>query len=444
MGQVIASPLFRNLLAAGGGAAAGQMVAVAFAPLITRLYSPEVFGLQGLFLSLVSLLSPAIALRYPMAIVIAADDAEAHHIALLAAGIAFGLSCLLGLMLLVLQGPILMLPGAQALGPLIWFLPLAVFCVALQNVAEFRAARLGRFGRMGAASVAQSFIANLARVLGGLFAPVAGILVAITALAPALHAALLAQRPGAARAPINWRESAALLRRYRDFPIYRVPTDMLNSATQSVPVILLAMLHSPAAAGFYVLARSVVNLPSNIIGAAVGNVLYARFAELARQNRPLWPMLMRATLALMALAPVIIALAWRAPDAFAALFGENWREAGDYARWIAIWVAMMIANVPTTRIVPVIGFQNLQLAYNIALLGLGIAAVLLATRLSPDPETAVIAFTACCTGMILLGLIVFAGCTRHFDRAQARAGRAARTPRPIAPAPWQTGAERGA
>ena len=423
----------------GGGAALGQGVAVAFAPLITRLFSPEAFGLQGLFLSLISLLSPAIALRYPMAIVIAPGDAEARHLALLAVGIALSMACALTLTIWAAQAPILTALGAQALGPLIWFLPLAVFCVALQNVAEFQTARQGRFHRMGAASVGQSVLANLARVLGGLFAPVAGTLVAITALAPLVHAALLSRRPTQARAPVNWRESRALLYRYRDFPIYRVPTDMLNSAAQSVPVILLAMLHSPAAAGFFVLARSVVNLPSNIIGAAVGNVLYARFAELARLKRPLWPTFRRATLALLALAPIIIALAWQAPDAFATLFGEPWREAGNYARWIAVWVAMMIVNVPTTRIVPVIGVQNLQLGYNVALLGLGIAAVTIASHLSPEPETAVIAFTACCTAMIVLGVSVIALCTRRFDRAQA-------APKPKAnPAlPWPMGTGRGA
>src|SRR5690606_33157336 len=75
------SPLLRNILAVGSGTAAGQIVTFAFAPLITRIYSPETFGLQGVFLSLVSILSPVVALRYPMAIVVADDDAGAQRLA---------------------------------------------------------------------------------------------------------------------------------------------------------------------------------------------------------------------------------------------------------------------------------------------------------------------------------------------------------------------------
>jgi len=59
------SLLLRNVFAVASGTAAAQVVVFAFSPLITRIYSPEVFGLQGVFLSLIGILSPVIALRYP-------------------------------------------------------------------------------------------------------------------------------------------------------------------------------------------------------------------------------------------------------------------------------------------------------------------------------------------------------------------------------------------
>src|SRR5699024_4669090 len=103
----LSSPLMRNILAVASGTAAGQAVVLAFSPLITRIYGPEAFGVQGVFLALVSILGPAIALRYPMAIVVAADEGDADRLGRLSLLIAFGLSSALGLVLLFAQGPVL-------------------------------------------------------------------------------------------------------------------------------------------------------------------------------------------------------------------------------------------------------------------------------------------------------------------------------------------------
>lgn len=409
----------RNVLAVATGTIGGQVIVFAFSPLITRIYSPGIFGLQGVFLSLISILSPLIALRYPMAIVIVKDEDDARRIARLSLLIAFGLSCLSGLILLVARQHVLVLLGAEALGALIWFLPLALFCVALQDVADYRAARLGAFRLVGIVTMAQAFITSLARVLGGLISPVAAILVGVTSVAPAVQSTLLrlGTRKRYGPSPAMSRPQAlALLDAHRDFPLYRTPTDVLNAASQSVPVILLAALFSPAAAGLYALTRSVLNLPSNVIGTAAGNVLYVRFAELAREGRPLTPLLLRSTGALLALAPLIVGPAWFAPQVFAFVFGEEWREAGHYAQWMALWIAMMVSNVPVTRVVPVIGRQGLSLLFNVVLLAGRCLSVLGIYWASGSALMAVAWFSASSAVLIILANAMFTWCVILFDR----------------------------
>lgn len=417
--RLTSSDLASNVAAVASGAVAGQAVAFVLSPLITRIYSPEVFGLQGLFLSLVSILSPVVALRYPMAIVVAESEADAGRIARLSILIAFFLSLLLGVALAVARGPILTLMAAESLGTLVWFLPLALFCVALQDVADYRAARLGRFRLVGIVTVVQAFATNLARVLGGLIAPVAGVLVTITSIAPATQALLLTlgdRHPRTSAPGFGRYETLALLKKHANFPLYRVPTDVLNAASQSVPVIMLAALFSPAAAGLYVLTRGVLNLPANLIGTAVGNVIYARYAELDRAGRPLTPLLFRATLALLAIGPFIVGATWFAPPVFALVFGEEWREAGLYARWMGLWISLMVANIPATRIVPVIGRQKIFLVYNMVLLAVRIIAVLAAAHFTGDALTAVAWFSLSSVAMICLSILIFYQFTVAFDR----------------------------
>ena len=82
------SKLIRNILAVASGTALAQLITFAFSPLITRIFTPEVFGLQGVFLSLISVLGPAFALRYPMAIITADSEAEALRLVRLSLQIA--------------------------------------------------------------------------------------------------------------------------------------------------------------------------------------------------------------------------------------------------------------------------------------------------------------------------------------------------------------------
>lgn len=419
MVRSLSSPLLRNVFAVASGTAMAQVVVFAFSPLITRIYSPEVFGLQGIFLSLVSILSPLIALRYPMAIITAKTENEALRLARLSVLIAISIAGLLWTILLFGGQSLQTLIGAGGLGSLIMFLPLALICVAFQDVTDFQAARQKAFRLVGGVSVLQAFITNLARVLGGLVSPVAAVLVVITTLAPAVYAAML--RIGSRELRSNATnltrgQARVLLKRHRDFPVYRMPTDMLNAASQAVPVILLAALFSPAAAGLYVLTRSVLNLPSNIIGSAVGNVLYARFAELSRADEPILPLALRSTGALLALAPIIIGFAWFAPQVFAFVFGEEWREAGYYAQWMSLWLGISFANVPAMRLAPVIKAQNVLLIANILILAARIVAIYSATWIDGSASLAVASYSVVSLlSNVILTLALLVLCAK-FDR----------------------------
>lgn len=419
------SGLIRNVLAVASGTAAAQAIVFAFSPLITRIYSPDVFGLQGVFLSLISIFSPIIALRYPMAIITADTETEAFHLSRLSLLIALGMASMFWLIILVGGQTVLKLLGAEGLGALILLLPLALLCVALQDVNDYHTARLGAFRLVGIVEVVQAFMLNLSRVLGGLLAPVAATLVVVTTIGPTLKSTLLRIGTRARRCPapscvMSRPETIALLKKHRDFPIYRMPTDVMNALSQSVPVLLLAALFSPATAGLYALTRSVLNLPSNVLGAAVGNVLYVRFAELSRQDQPLTPLLLRSTGALLALAPPIVGLAWFAPQVFSFVFGEEWREAGHYARWMALWIAAMLANIPAVRISPVIGSQRFLLLFNLLLLAARIASIALPWLHSAEPLSAIASFSVVSAIMIAVSMVLILNFTYAFDHSRER------------------------
>lgn len=354
-----------------------------------------------------------------MAIVVAADEAEVRSIRRLAWATAFALATLL-LILILASGPdFASLLGIESLGPWAALLPAALFLTAVQEAADYTAARDNRFRDLSLTTVLQALITNVARVASGLVAPVVGSLVTITTLGPGIHITLLRvidRNPHRRREAVSLRTLIETARRHRAFALFRAPSDLLNSASQTIPVILLGISYGPAVAGLYALARSVLNVPSNLIGNAIGSVFYAHFAEARRAGTPLAPTATRATLTLL-LGPGLAILAFVpfAPWVFGVTFGADWRESGHYAQWMALWIVAALANVPSVRLIPVIDRQRFHLLASLVMLSLRIGGLALGTSLGLGPISTIgiysVVSAVCNIGLIVIVLSL----TRRFD-----------------------------
>lgn len=401
-----------------------QAIAFAFSPLITRIYTPEAFGIQGVFISSVSLLWPFAALRYPMAIVVAESEAEVRGLVRLSLFIAGLVSVGIAIILLSARQPLLSLFGIEEVGPLIWFLPLALFLVALQDTMDFRATRLGAFRVVGVVTALQALVVNLTRVIGGLVHPTAAALIVATSLSYGAQASMLRLGLGSRLKSTTSERPASLgflARKYREFPVFRMPADMINAMSQTAPVFLLSILFSPASTGLYVLARAVVNLPLSVIGSAAGNVFYARISEIDRNRDDLYPFILKATLAQLAIpggATLIGAIIF--PNIFAIIFGETWRTAGEFAQWMSLWVVCMLANIPSVRALPVIGRQNLHLFFNIMIALAGVAGLFAGYIFDKTATSAVAGYSIATALLYALQITTYLHHIRRHDQRRRR------------------------
>ena len=81
-----ARPFVRNFLTMLGGSAMAKVITLAAAPVISRIFAPEVFGLAAIFTALIFLLTTVATLRYDQAIIVVREDAEARAIVRLTLG----------------------------------------------------------------------------------------------------------------------------------------------------------------------------------------------------------------------------------------------------------------------------------------------------------------------------------------------------------------------
>lgn len=348
--------LLRASLTLVAGGAAAQALPLLLGPLLTRLFTPAEFGQYHLFAAVAANLAVVACARYEFALPMAADDGEANALRML---------CLRILAVVTL---------ASALGALGWWwagaqawvawLPLAVASAGAVSLATLWATRGQRFSALATARVLQYGGAALAQVAAGW----AG--AGVTGLVVAPIAATLAATVWL-RLPLGWQGPgvAGVARRYREFPLLNTPHAFAGALQDTVAVALVAAWAGPAAAGFWGLGLRYLKAPATLVGSAVSQALYPKLAAAGtRPDAAARQALRRVMLALAAMAlPLVAGLWWLGPWAFAWLFGPSWREAGELASALSLYIGLHFVAAPLA--VVTMAWQAQAWALKLALVG---------------------------------------------------------------------------
>ena len=128
--SIFKSTFVRNVAMIAGGTVFAQLVTIAFSPIITRLYGPGAFGVLGVFLSVVTILSTISSLCYVHAVVLPKEDADGLRILYLSLKIAAIISLISAGIVIPFRQNIAVLLGMEATllsfsGPNIVFLLLS-------------------------------------------------------------------------------------------------------------------------------------------------------------------------------------------------------------------------------------------------------------------------------------------------------------------------------
>jgi len=263
-----------------------------FAPLITRMYGPEAFGVSGIFMVVLAVLTPIAALTYPIAIVLPKSDADAKNLAKRSAGLAVAVAFITAVVLLIGGDWIAQALSLEAIAGFFLLIPLAMLFAAFQQILTQWLIRKKQFRVTARVAIIQALAVNSAKAGVGWFHPLGAALVVIAVVGQAFHSFLLwsGMRDRETAHPRQEEATGSLkdmAKRHRDFPLYRAPQIFINAVSQSLPVLMLAAFFGPAAAGFHTIARMVMGVPTVLVGKAVSDVFYPRITEAARNGENL-------------------------------------------------------------------------------------------------------------------------------------------------------------
>lgn len=320
----------RNVLKLAGGTAGSQVISVTAAPILTRLYGPESFGVLATFASILALLNVVSSLRYELAIAVPEDDDEAVALVWLCFALVVISTGLTALGVLLLGDQLVIWLNEPAFKPLLWLLPVGVLLTGLYQPLSYWAIRSKQFGLLANTKFRQSIfgvVTNLAAAPLGTI----GLLLGQIVSQSAGFVAILRQSAGLLLRPkMSTVVLVQTLKRYSHFGIYSCPAGLINTIGNQVPTLIFAAGFGAAQVGQLALAQRLLLLPAGLIGNAVGQVFLSQAADCYRAGT-LPALISKASrkLLLYGVAAASVACLVLAP-LMPVIFGQEWEP----TRWI--------------------------------------------------------------------------------------------------------------
>ena len=345
----------RNVLTLMSGTTIAQALPLALSPILTRLYTPDDFGVFALFLAITALFSSIASGRYEFALMLVRKDEDAINLFALGFIIITFSSLSLFLIIFFLHDAILSLLNNQEIGFWLYFVPVTIFFIGMFNLLSYFNNRKQEYKDIANATILKSVVLVIVQlILGTLKSGAAGLISAqiISQFFANVKLVKNILKDKILIARIRFLKMIAVAKKYRNFPKYQLPHTFLNTLSSNIPVYLFSSFFYSATVGFYALSIRVVFTPLMIVAGANAKVYNQKISEIYNKNADSYSFttaLLKSLLKKIVIPFLVIV--FFAPEIFAFIFGEEWREAGVYTQILSPWLLLNIL-VSTVSFIP--------------------------------------------------------------------------------------------
>lgn len=381
--NITQSPFWRNVFTLFSGNFLAQAFALALLPFITRIYPPEAFGIVGVFMATVHVIVVVSNGGYEWAIMLPKNDRESHKLVLLSIYVLIGVCLFITFPLGIWGSQLMQMVKTPELMGWHWLIPMSLLMEGIAQALKVALNRYKHYRILSASKVVRSMTQAIFSLgLGWYGLGFEGL----------LYAFLLAQ---IGRTLIllwgywHWflaqdfvfflKDLKKTANNYKDFPRYSVISTWLNTASKHLPFFILPILFTQEINGQFSQADRVLTLPVVLISMAIGQVFFEQASKAKQESKKALAQITYQTfLKLLLLAiPFLLIVMILGPWMFETVLGEEWRLAGEYARWLIPWVAVAFITSPLAYLVDIQRKLKTYLLLNLLLFVARLVALLI-------------------------------------------------------------------
>ncbi|WP_238702803.1 lipopolysaccharide biosynthesis protein [Bacillus thuringiensis] len=423
--SILSNHFIKSFFILATGTAMSHIVILLATPILTRLYSPEEFGLFSMYLSIMYSVSVVASLMYDQAIPLPTDDQEGWDTLVLSLIIAIFMSFLVFVMVWLL--PIEKWMISPQLGQYAWLLALSVlgigwfqafnsWSVRMEEYPSISKSKISMNSGQIVSQVALGFlnIGILGLLVGELFGRISGCLTYIKMISKNTKSLRIFNLKGLINSCI----------RYKKFPLLSSWSAFINVSCSYIPIIFLAVHYGPTVAGWYLLAEKILIIPEALIGYSIKQVYMSQSSKFSTKAKEFTALFWLTVKQMVVISGIVMGgISLITPYIIPVLFGEVWTESGVYLQMISILYVMKMVVNPISWNFYVLESQMFQMISEIIRFSLICVSLIVSYFYMDNPKSAIfcISFLAS-VGYLTHGYFSWYVMKVHFQNEEKRSG----------------------
>lgn len=343
----------KNLLTLFSGTVLAQLIPLLALPILTRLYTPEDFGLYGIFIAFLTIGSVIFSLRYDFATAQAKDEESARNLLVFTfiSALFFTITSLLALCFINLNFNI----GNDSLIISFYSIIASAFLASMQALTYYLN-RIGKFKRTSQLKVVQALVVTF--LMLGLSGDFDYSLLISHVLGQVSFIAIAAIYLRKEIFNFSYLNVLSDAKEYKSYSYVGMPGALCNSFFLQLPTIFIKELYSSLILGYFSFINRYVSGPLSLLSVAMTQTLMSEVANRKYVRKTFYKVFYINVLISFL---VIMGIYLVPSEIFDIVLGEGWSEIHFYLKVLVFslvirFVVSPLSSILTTK-------ENVQLAF---------------------------------------------------------------------------------
>ncbi len=366
--------MIRDLLTLVSANTLSQLLNFVVSPVISRLYSPESFGIFGIFMGYYNIISEISTLRYHLSIPLNNDVKDSFY--------SFWVS-VLNTTIIGVIGPIIvaiMFISSNKSFYKSYFFIFMMAAIILKGIFQtyyYLYIKLRKFKIISLSKILLAIGVTSIQIMlfklkwvGLISGILSGYFISVFYLQKKLEYTPIKF--------LKFKELKSKYVRFKNFALFDTWGALLNIIGIQIPVLTFQSIYGVESVGYYYFAQRIMLKPLGIIGSSIAEVMYPIYIQHKDKKDVIFTLIKKFHLSLVFLSalPFIVFFHW-APVLFKLIFGSQWYQAGVVSKYMSIWFFSVFVISPFSNIISAYEKQYFNLIFQILLAGTRIFIVLL-------------------------------------------------------------------
>jgi O-antigen/teichoic acid export membrane protein len=408
------SDFLRNILSVFTASTITQFIPILTAPILTRIYTPNDYGVLGILMGIIGLFGVFSTFGYSNAIIIAKTDEETNKIV--------GL-CLKNLVIVTILSSLVIIAFGDLIANsfniknysiLLYLVPTSILLSGTASIFGLLATRYQYYKMISTNRVISAVISTVfSIVIGLIYKSLIGLIIGfiISQLISSVILLFFLKKKHQTITLLEFIKQPTKLvaKNFSDFPKYVLPSDFINNFSNLIPVFVLSSyaVLPQVAVGFYNMSNRILGLPIGLISNSIGDVFKQRAASDFNEFGSCRPIFIKTFRALLvsSIIPFAILITCGA-DIFAIGFGEKWRGAGEYSQILGVMFFFRFTVSPLSYVFYIANKQKLDLYLHLLFILVGFLSLYIGIKIFENIKLSLWFFSIAYSTIYMLYLFI--------------------------------------